>query len=145
MPRRVTGITRRRNPIIPSYIAQVAPWKPSVIRRVAYEPLFLAHLREALGIRGVKRVALHEPLTGLLRVSVIACEKGMPRTEVWRALRGAAFFKGDMGKITAAVTDDIDPDNADARLGADAYRMNPLEDVQTRRHRGQRRGPHPES
>src|SRR5258708_32795081 len=65
----------------------------------------------------------------------------MPRTEVWRALRGAAFFKGDMGKITVAVTDDIDPDNADALLWSMAYRMNPLEDVQTLPHRGQGHGP----
>jgi 4-hydroxy-3-polyprenylbenzoate decarboxylase len=141
MPMRVSAITQRRNPIIPSYISQVAPSESSVIKRVAYEPLFLAHLREALGIRGVKRVALHEPLTGLLRVSVISCEKGMPRTEVWRALRGAAFFKGDMGKITVAVSDDIDPDNADALLWSMAYRMNPLEDVQTLPHRGQGHGP----
>jgi hypothetical protein len=35
--------------------------------------LFLAHLREALGIRGIKGVTLHEPLTGLLRVTVISC------------------------------------------------------------------------
>src|SRR3989449_786 len=80
MPMRVTAITQRRNPIIPSYISQVAPSESSVIKRVAYEPLFLAHLREALGIRGVKRVSLHEPLTGLLRVQVITLEKGTPRT-----------------------------------------------------------------
>jgi UbiD family decarboxylase len=141
MPMRVTAITMRRDPVIPSYISQVAPSESSVIKRVAYEPLFLAHLRDALGIRGVKRVSLHEPLTGLLRVSVIAFEKGVARTEVWRALRGAAFFKGDMGKITIAVTDDIDPDNSDALLWSMAYRMNPVEDVQTLPHRGQGHGP----
>jgi 4-hydroxy-3-polyprenylbenzoate decarboxylase len=141
MPMRVTAITHRKHPVIPSYISQVAPSESSVIKRVAYEPLFLSHLREALGIRGVKRVSLHEPLTGLLRVTVLGCEKGMPRTEVWRALRGAAFFKGDMGKITIAVTDDIDPDNGDALLWSMAYRMNPVEDVQTLPHRGQGHGP----
>ena len=141
MPMRVTAITHRRSPVIPSYISQVAPSESSVIKRVAYEPLFLSHLREALGIRGVKRVSLHEPLTGLLRVTVLGCEKGMPRTEVWRALRGSAFFKGDMGKITIAVTDDIDPDNGDALLWSMAYRMNPLEDVETLAHRGQGHGP----
>jgi 4-hydroxy-3-polyprenylbenzoate decarboxylase len=141
MPMRVTAITHRKNPVIPSYISQVAPSESSVIKRVAYEPLFLSHLREALGIRGVKRVSLHEPLTGLLRVTVLCCEKGMPRTEVWRALRGAAFFKGDMGKITIAVTDDIDPDSGDALLWSMAYRMNPVEDVQALPHRGQGHGP----
>ena len=141
MPMRVTAITHRRNPIVPSYISQVAPSESSVIKRVAYEPLFLAHLRDSLGIRGVKRVALHEPLTGLLRVTMIVVEKSMARTEVWRALYGAAYFKGDCGKICIAVNEDIDPDNADALLWAMAYRMNPVEDVRTLAHRGQGHGP----
>ncbi len=141
MPMRITAITHRRNPVIPSYISQVAPSESSVIKRVAYEPLFLAHLRDALGIRGVKRVSLHEPLTGLLRVAVVIVEKGMPRTEVWRALYGATSFKGDCGKICIAVNEDIDPDNADALLWALAYRMNPVEDVQILPHRSQGHGP----
>ncbi len=141
MPMRVTAITHRKNPIIPSYISQVAPSESSVIKRVAYEPLFTAHLREALGIRGVKRVSLHEPLTGLLRVTIVTLEKGTPKTEVWRALNGAAFFKGDCGKICIGVNDDIDPDNANALLWAMAYRMNPVADVQTLPHRGQGHGP----
>jgi 4-hydroxy-3-polyprenylbenzoate decarboxylase len=141
MPMRVTCITHRRNAVIPSYISQVAPSESSVIKRVAYEPLFLAHLRGTLGIRGVQRVTLHEPLTGLLRVTVITVDRGIPRTEIWRSLYGAAFFKGDCGKICIAVNDDIDPDNADAVLWAMAYRMNPVEDVQPLPHRGQGHGP----
>ncbi|HLI19865.1 MAG TPA: UbiD family decarboxylase [Stellaceae bacterium] len=145
MPMRVTAITHRRDAIIPSYISQVAPSESSVIKRVSYEPLFLAHLRDTLGIKGVKRVSLHEKLTGLLRVTVISIAKGTSRTEIWRALHGAAFFKGDMGKITLAVSEDIDPDNADAILWAMAYRMNPVEDVQTVAHRGMGHGPQRES
>jgi 4-hydroxy-3-polyprenylbenzoate decarboxylase len=141
MPMQVTAITMRRGAIVPSYISQVAPSESSVIKRVAYEPLFLAHLRTTLGIRGVKRVSLHEPLTGLLRVTVLSLEKGTPKTEVWRALNGAAFFKGDCGKITIAVNDDIEPDNADALLWALAYRANPVEDMQIVPHRGQGHGP----
>ena len=141
MPMRVTAITHRKKPVIPSYISQVAPSESSVIKRVAYEPLFLAHLRGTLGIRGVKRVSLHEPLTGLLRVTLVTIEKGTPRTEIWRALEGAAFFKGDCGKICIAVNDDIDADNADTLLWAMAYRMNPVADVQILAHRGQGHGP----
>jgi len=141
MPMRVTAITHRRNAIIPSYISQVAPSESSVIKRVAYEPLFLAHLRDTLGIKGVRKVSLHEPLTGLLRVTVIQLAKGTPHTEVWRALNGAAFFKGDMGKICIAVNEDIEADNADAILWAMAYRMNPIEDVRAVPHRGQGHGP----
>jgi UbiD family decarboxylase len=141
MPMTVTAITHRKKPVIPSYISQVAPSESSVIKRVAYEPLFLHHLRHTLSIRGVKKVNLHEPLTGLLRVLVVTLEKGTSRTEVWRALRGAAFFKADTGKICIAVNDDISADNADALLWAMAYRMNPIEDVQLVPHRGQGHGP----
>jgi UbiD family decarboxylase len=141
MPMRITAITMRRDPVIPSYISQVAPSESSVIKRIAYEPLFLAHLRDTLAIRGVKRVSLHEPLTGLLRVLIVTLEKGTPRTEVWRALNGAAFFKGDCGKITIAVNEDIAPDNADALLWAIAYRADPIEDVMLVPHRGQGHGP----
>lgn len=141
MPMRITAITHRQAAVIPSYISQVAPSESSVIKRVAYEPLFLSHLRDTLSIRAVKKVALHEPLTGLLRVTIITLERDAPRTEVWRALYGAAFFKGDCGKICIAVNDDIEADNADALLWAMAYRANPIEDVQTLAHRGQGHGP----
>jgi 4-hydroxy-3-polyprenylbenzoate decarboxylase len=141
MPMQVTAITHRKQPIIPSYISQVAPSESSVVKRVAYEPLFTTHLRNTLGIRGVRHVSLHEPLTGLLRVTVITLEKGTSKTEVWRALYGAAFFKGDCGKICIAVNEDIKVDNADALFWAMAYRMNPVEDVQIVPHRGQGHGP----
>jgi UbiD family decarboxylase len=141
LPMKITAITHRKLPVIPSYISQVAPSESSVIKRVAYEPLFLAHLKSALGIRGVKKVTLHEPLTGLLRLTIITIEKGTPHTEIWRALYGAAYFKGDCSKICLAINDDIDPDNADALFWAMAYRMNPVKDVRTLDFRGQGHGP----
>ncbi len=141
MPFQVTAITRKEKAVIPSYISQVAPSESSVIKRVAYEPLFLTHLVRDLGIAGVKKVSLHEPLSGLLRVTIITLEKGLPRTEIWRALYGAAAFKADCSKITVAVNEDIDPDNADALLWALAYRHNPSEDVVVLPHRGQGHGP----
>ena len=141
MPMQVTAITRRKDAVLTSYISQVAPSESSVIKRVAYEPLFLGHLRNDLGIKGVTKVSLHEKLTGLLRVTIVSIEHGTPRTEIWRALYGAASFKGDCGKICIAVNPDIDPDNADAILWAMAYRHNPAEDDQILPHRGQGHGP----
>jgi len=140
MPMRVTAITHRKNPVIPSYISQVAPSESSVIKRVAYEPLFLSHLREALGIRGVKRVSLHEPLTGLLRVTVLGCEKGMPRTEVWRALRGAASSRATWARSPSRDRRHRSRQRRRAPV-VHGLRMNPLEDVQTLPHRGQGHGP----
>ena len=141
LPMRVTAITHRRNAIVASYISQVTPSESSAMKRVAYEPLFLAHLRNTLGIRGVKRVTLHERMTALRRVALITVEKGTPHTEVWRALYGATSFKADCGKICIAIDDDIDPDNSDAILWALAFRMNPAHDLQVLPHRSQGHGP----
>ena len=141
LPMRITAITRKARPIIPSYISQAAPSESSVIKRVAYEPLFLAHLRDQLGVKAVTGVTLHEKLTGLLRITIVTLERGAARTEVWRALYGAASFKGDCSKICIAVNDDIDPDTADALLWAMAYRQNPIDDVAILPHRGQGHGP----
>ena len=137
----VTCITRRRKAILPSIISQVTPSESSVIKRVAMEPLFLDHLRKNLGIRGVKRVSMHEPLTNIRMVLVLIMERDTPSTEIWRALNGAATFDRAAGKYVIAVNDDIDPDNADALFWAMSYRANPDLDLQMMRHRGQGHGP----
>ncbi len=48
----VTAITRRRNPILPSFISQVTPSESSVIRRAAMEPVLFNHLRSTMGVHG---------------------------------------------------------------------------------------------
>ena len=52
-----------------------------------------------------------------------------------------SIFKGDCSKITIAVNEDIDADNADALLWAISYRTNPVKDIKTLDHRGQGHGP----
>ena len=54
MSMQVTAITRKRTPVFVSIISQVTPSESSVIKKVAYEPLFLAHLRDQLSIKGVR-------------------------------------------------------------------------------------------
>jgi 4-hydroxy-3-polyprenylbenzoate decarboxylase len=137
----VTCITRRRNAILTSIISQVTPSESSLIKRVALEPLFLQHLRQALGIQGVRRVSMHEPLTNLRKVIVLVLERNIPRTEIWRALYGAASWNRAAGKYVIAVNEDIDPDNADALLWAMSYRANPDLDLEILRHRDQGHGP----
>jgi 4-hydroxy-3-polyprenylbenzoate decarboxylase len=141
MPMRVTAITHRRNAIVASYLSQVTPSESSAIKRVSYEPMFLSHLRDTLGVRGVKRVTLHERMTALRRIVLVTVEKGTPRTEIWRALAGASSFKADCGKICIAIDEDIDPDNSDAVLWAVAFRMNPAQDLQVLDHRSPGHGP----
>ena len=137
----VTCITRRRDAVLTSIISQVTPSESSLIKRVALEPLFLDHLRRNLGIAGVMRVSMHEPLTNLRKVIVLTVERNMPRTEIWRALTGAASWNRAAGKYVIALNEDIDPDNADALLWAMSYRANPALDMQILRHRDQGHGP----
>jgi 4-hydroxy-3-polyprenylbenzoate decarboxylase len=136
MPMDVTAITRKRKPVFCSIISQVTPSESSVIKKVAYEPLFLAHLRDHLAIKGVTRVAMHERLTNLRPVIFIQVTAGTPRTEVWRALHGASTLMSNCGKIVVAVSDDIDPTSVDAVLWCLAYRSNPVQDVQLVPYRG---------
>lgn len=125
----VTAITRRRDAIITSIISQVTPSESSVIKRLAYEPLFLAHLQVQLGIKGVKRVVLHEPLTNLRKIVFVQFARGTPKSEIWRALQGAMTLQAAIGKFVIAIDDDIDPENADAVFWAMAYRCNPARDT----------------
>src|SRR2546426_239672 len=140
----VTCITRRRDAILTSIISQVTPSESSLIKRVALEPLFTHHLRSTLGIQGVKRVSMHEPLTNLRKVLVLIMDRKTPTTEIWRALYGAAAWNRAAGKYVIAVNEDIDPDNADALLWAMSYRANPALDMQTLYHRDQGHGPRSE-
>ena len=56
MPMQVTAITHKRKPVFTQIISQVTPSESSVIKKVAYEPLFLAHLKQQLGVKGIRRV-----------------------------------------------------------------------------------------
>ena len=129
MPMRVTAITHRKKAVFASIISQVTPSKSSAIKVVAYEPLYLSHLRDTLGVRGIKRVVMHEALTNLRPVLFLQFAHGTARTEVWRGLQGASNFTAGVGKICIAVSEDIDPNNTDAILWSMAYRSNPIEDV----------------
>jgi 4-hydroxy-3-polyprenylbenzoate decarboxylase len=125
----VTAITRRRNPILTSFISQVTPSESSVIRKVAMEPVFFHHLKSALSIRGIKRVAMHEPLTSLYAVIAIQFERGTAESEIWRAMTAASALHRFAGKWIIAIDDDIDPDNADMLLWAMSYRCQPQHDL----------------
>jgi 3-polyprenyl-4-hydroxybenzoate decarboxylase len=141
MSMQVTAITHKRAPVFVSIVSQVTPSESSVMKKVAYEPLFLAHLRDQLEVRGIRRVHMHEPLTNLRKVMFLQFAAGTPRTEVWRALHGAANLRADCGKVVVAVSADIDPENVDGVLWSLAYRANPVEDVHIAPYRSLGHGP----
>jgi 4-hydroxy-3-polyprenylbenzoate decarboxylase len=137
----VTAITRRRHPILTSFISQVTPSESSVIRRVAMEPVYLNHLRSVLGIKGVTRVAMHEPLTSLYAVIAIQLARGTPESEIWRALYAVSSLHRFAGKWIIAVDEDIAPDNADALFWAMSYRCQPQHDLKVVPHKDAGHGP----
>src|SRR4029077_6313832 len=49
IPMRVTAVTHTRAPVFTSIISQATPSESSVVKKVAYEPLFISHLRDRLG------------------------------------------------------------------------------------------------
>jgi len=141
MSMQVTAITHKEKPVWVSILSEVTPSESSTMKRVAYEPRYLSHLRDTLAIKGVRRVAMHEPLTNLRKVLFVQFAPGVARSEVWRALEGAASLQADIGKYVIAVSEDIDPDNPDAVFWSLAYRANPIEDVRIMPYRSEGHGP----
>ncbi len=141
MSMQVTAITHKRDAVFASIISQVTPSESSVLKRVAYEPLFLAHLRDELKVKGILRVSMHEPLSNIRPVIFLQFDDGTPREEVWRGLNGAATLQAQCGKIVIAVSRDIEPTNTDAIFWSLAYRTNPAEDLQITTDRSVGHGP----
>jgi len=141
MSMQVTAITMKKSPVFVSIISQVTPSESSVTKKVAYEPLFLAHLRDHLSIKGIKRVVMHEPLTNVRPVIFLNFAHDTPRTEVWRGLNGAATLQAQCGKIVIALGEDIDASNTDAVLWSIAYRSNLSEDLHVAPYKSGGHGP----
>jgi 4-hydroxy-3-polyprenylbenzoate decarboxylase len=141
MSMQVTAITHKRKPVFVSIISQVTPSESSVIKKVAYEPMFMSHLKDQLSIKGIRGVSLHEPLSNVRPVIFLKFAHGAPRTEVWRGLHGASTLRADCGKIVVAVSEDIDPTNTNAVWWSIAYRSNPVDDVHIAPHRSSGHGP----
>lgn len=136
----ITAITHRRHPVFASIISQVTPSESSVIKRVAMEPMFLSHLRDNLGLSGVRRVVMHEPLTNLRPVIIVQFDPGTRTSEVWRGLLGTTSLNAECGKIVIGVSDDIDAASPDALLWSMAYRSVPDLDMQIISHRSKGHG-----
>ena len=137
MPMQVTAITRKRKPVFASIISQVTPSESSVIKKVAYEPLFLNHLRDTLSIKGIRarrhaRAADQSPAGDLRAVRAgHAAHRG-----VARALTAPRPDRRTAARSSIAVSEDIDPANTDAVFWSLAYRANPIEDVHIAPYRG---------
>ncbi len=141
MSMRVTAITMKKKPVFASVLSEVTPSESSILKKSAYEALFVQHLRRDLDIKGIKNVVMHEPLTNLRKVLFLQFSHGAPKTEVWRGLQGASTLQAQCGKIVIAVSEDIDPLNTDAIFWSLAYRSDPIADTLLIPHRAGGHGP----
>lgn len=124
----VTAITHRRAPIYQGIVSEFPPSESTVLRKTAFDAIYLRHLRDACNIPSVTKVACHE-LASCNMLFVIQLDRpalGQP----WQALRAAAAFDPSLGKIFIAVDADIEPNSMDAILWALSYSMQPHRDVE---------------
>ena len=97
--------------------------------------------QEASGDPRHPPVVMHEPLSNIRPVIFLQFAGGTPKTEIWRGLQGASTRLADSGKVVIAVSEDVDPNNADAVFWSMAYRCNPIEDVHIVPYRSAGHGP----
>ena len=124
----VTTITHRKAPIYQGIISEFPPSESTVIRKAAFDAIYLSHLKGACNIPSVTKVACHEMASCnmLFVIQLDRPELGQP----WQALRAAAAFDPSLGKMFIAVDADVDPDSMDAVLWALSYAMQPHRDAE---------------
>ena len=124
----VLAVTHRERPVYQGIISEFPPSESTVVRKAAFDAIFLKHLKDACNIPSVKRVACHE-MASCNMLFVIQLDRpalGQP----WQALRAASAFDPSLGKIFIAVDADVDPDSMDAVLWALSYSMQPHRDAE---------------
>ena len=101
----ITAITHRRDFIATSFISQVTPSESSIIKRVAYEPMFLDFLQRTCGVKSVKarrdaRSAHEHPSGDLLAVQRSRRRRRVARAQsrvVVQGRRGQDDRRGERG------------------------------------------------
>ena len=124
----VKAITHRADPVYQGIISEYPPSESTVMRKAAFDAIYLRHLRDACNIPSVTQVACHEMASCnmLFVIQLDRPELGQP----WQALRAAAAFDASLGKMFIAVDADVDPESMDAVLWALSYSMQPHRDAE---------------
>ncbi|MBG06481.1 MAG: carboxylase [Rhodospirillaceae bacterium] len=124
----VKAITHRQEPIYQGIISEFPPSESTVMRKVAFDSIYLNHLKNNCNIPSVTKVACHE-MAGCNMMFVIQLDRpaiGQP----WQALRAAAAFDASLGKYFIAVDSDIDPDSLESVIWAMAFSTQPHRDAE---------------
>jgi UbiD family decarboxylase len=124
----VTAITHRERPIYQGIISEFPPSESTVIRKAAFDAIYLNHLKSVCNIPSVSKVASHE-MASCNMMFVIQLDRPAPG-QPQAALHAAAAYDSSLGKIFIAVDSDIEPNSMDAVLWALSYSMQPHRDVE---------------
>jgi UbiD family decarboxylase len=124
----ITAVTHRAKPIYQGIISEFPPSESTVVRKVAFDAIYLRHLRDACNIPSVTKVACHEMASCNMMFAIQLDRPALGQP--WQALRAAAAFDPSLGKIFIAVDSDVDPDSMNGLLWALSYSMQPHRDVE---------------
>jgi 4-hydroxy-3-polyprenylbenzoate decarboxylase len=124
----ITALSHRKRPVYQGIISEFPPSESTVVRKAAFDAIYLKHLRDACNIPSVKKVASYE-MASCNMMFVIQLDRPAPG-QPWQALRAAAAFDPSLGKVFVAVDADVDPDSTDGLLWALSYSMQPHRDVE---------------
>lgn len=124
----VTAVTHRADPVYQGIISEFPPSESTVMRKAAFDAIYLRHLRDACNNPSVVKVACHE-MASCNMLFVIQLDRPEPG-QPWQALRAAAAFDASLGKIFIAVDSDVDPDSLEAVLWALSYSTQPHRDME---------------
>jgi UbiD family decarboxylase len=124
---RVKAITHRRNPVVQAFISEFPPSESTLLRKIAFENVYLRFLRQACNIDAVRRVVTYE--SGTCNMFFVIQLKNPTPGQARQALYAASGYEASMGKTIIAVDDDVDPEDLNAVVWAMSFRMQPARDV----------------
>jgi len=124
---KVSCITHRHTPIVQAFISEFPPSESTLLRKIAFENLYLRFLRSSCNIDSVRRVVTLE--SGTCNMFFVIQLEHPTAGQARQALYAASGLEASMGKILIAVDEDIDPEDLNAVVWAMSFRMQPADDV----------------
>jgi 4-hydroxy-3-polyprenylbenzoate decarboxylase len=123
----VRCITHREAPVVQAFISEFPPSESTLMRKIAFENVYLRFLRESANIGSVRRVVTYE--SGTCNMFFVIQLQDPTPGQARQALYAASGYEASMGKTIIAVDDDVDPEDLDAVVWAMSFRMQPARDV----------------
>lgn len=124
---RIRCITHRSAPVVQAFISEFPPSESTLLRKIAFENVYLRFLRQACNISAVRRVVTYE--SGTCNMFFVIQLSNPTPGQARQALYAASGYEASMGKTIIAVDDDVDPEDLNAVVWAMSFRMQPARDV----------------